>query len=40
MKQLSNLPDKEFKLAVINMLTRFERKVDELSGNLNQDTEK
>lgn len=31
------MPNKEFKLMVINMLTGLERRIEELSGNLDKD---
>ena len=39
MKQKSDPPDKEFKEMVINMLTRLERRVDELSENFIKEIE-
>lgn len=34
---VSNLPDKEFKLMVLKMLTKFEKRVEELSKNFNKE---
>lgn len=35
--RLTNLPDKKFKALVIKMLTRFERKTDELRENFKKE---
>lgn len=35
-KEISNLPDQEFKVMVIKILTRLKRRVDELRGNFNK----
>lgn len=37
--EIINLPDKEFKVTVLNMLVGFERKVDELSECFKKDKE-
>lgn len=37
--ELSNLPDKEFKVMVEEILTRLERSADELSRNVHRETE-
>ena len=37
--EISNLPDKEFKIMVIKMCTSLERKVDIFSKNLNKEIE-
>ena len=34
--EISNLPDKEFKTMVINVLTELGRRMDELSKNFNK----
>jgi len=34
---ISNLPDKEFKVMVIKMLTKIRRRMDEHSENFNKD---
>lgn len=39
-KEISNLPDEEFKVIAIYMLTRLERRVDKLSENLNKEIKK
>ena len=38
-KEISNLPDKEFKQKVIRMLTDLGRRMDELSVNVNKELE-
>ena len=35
--EVSNLPDKEFKLMVLKMFTKFEKRVEELSKNFNKE---
>jgi len=35
--EISNLPDKEFKVMVINMLTKLRRRMDEHSENFNKE---
>ena len=35
--EISNLPDKEFRVIVIKMLTELWRRMDELSENFNKD---
>jgi len=37
--EVSSLPDKEFKVMVIKMLTDFRRKMDEHSKNVNKEIE-
>ena len=39
MKEVSNLPDKEFKEAIIIMPTKLERRMEELTDNFNKDLE-
>ena len=39
MKDISSLPDKEFKEVVIRMLSRLGRRKEELSENFNKDLE-
>jgi len=36
--EISNIPDKEFKVMVIKMLTGLKRRVDKLSENFNKET--
>ena len=38
-KKTSNLPDKEFKVMVIKMLTKYRRKMEEHSENFNKEKE-
>ena len=38
--EISDLPDKEFKVIVIKMLTQLRRRMDELSENFNKVSEK
>ena len=38
--EISDLPDKEFKVMVIKMLTQFRRRMDVLSENFNKVSEK
>lgn len=35
--EINNLSDKDFKVMVIKIFTRFERRVDELSDNINKE---
>ena len=35
--EVSNLPDKEFKLMVLKMFTKFDKRVEELSKNFNKE---
>ena len=37
--QISNIPDREFKVTIIKILTGFEKKVEEFSETLNKDIE-
>ena len=37
--EISNLPDKEFKVMVIKMLTKLRRRMNEHSENVNKETE-
>lgn len=37
--EISNLPDKEFKVLVIKMLTELRERMDELSENVNKEIE-
>ena len=37
--EMSNLPDREFKLRVLRMLTDLGRRIDELSENVNKEME-
>lgn len=39
-KKISNLPDKEFKVIVIKMLTQLKRRIDECNENFNKEIEK
>ena len=38
--EISDLPDKEFKVMVIKMLTELGKRMDELGENVNKETEK
>lgn len=37
--ELRNMPNKKFKEMIIKILTRLDRRVDELTYNINKDTE-